>query len=275
MDTKVIKASGQIENFDEGKLTRSLQKAHIPNEVAVGAIAHAKSRLTDPTSTDLIYSLVQNYLLERGFFGYSFNYDLKRAIMRLGPTGYPFEKFVAKVIATKGYETQVGVILSGKCVSHEVDIEAVNDTEHYFIECKFHNQPGVKTDIQVALYTKARFEDIKSGLNPARHTENHSSWLITNTAVSKEVITYAKCTGMRILSWSYPEEENLRDLIIAAHLHPVTVLRNLTDSQYSYLLQNGIVTINELEDFLGKNQPLANFTSEEIERILTEIKTFV
>ncbi len=62
--------------------------------------------------------------------------------MELGDTGYPFEKFVAALLRSEGYETKVGVIVQGHCVTHEVDVVAENDRHHYMCECKFHNSQG-------------------------------------------------------------------------------------------------------------------------------------
>lgn len=200
MSIKVTKASGETEDFNEEKVIRSLRYAQVPTDVAKEALECVKEKLTDKISTHLIYAYLHEFLRHRSYLNYSFNYDLKRAIMRLGPTGYPFEKFIAKVLSVKGYQTQVGVVLNGKCVSHEIDIEATYQNEHYFVECKFHHQSGIKTDIQVALYTQARFEDIKSSPELVSHHEDHQSWLITNTAVTKDVVDYAKCVAMRVLS---------------------------------------------------------------------------
>ncbi len=274
MSIKVTKASGEIEDFNEEKVVRSLHHAHVPDDVAKEALDYVKGKLVDKISTHLIYTYLHEFLRHRGYLNYSFNYDLKRAIMRLGPTGYPFEKFVAKVLSAKGYQTQVGVTLNGKCVSHEIDIEATNQDEHYFVECKFHHQSGIKTDIQVALYTQARFEDIKASPDLARHHENHHSWLITNTAISKDVIDYAKCVAMRVVSWEYPAEGNLRDLIMEMRLHPITVLQSLGTNQLSSFFERGIVIIDELKTFLTKEQLPQNFDPKMATELLSEIKSF-
>lgn len=275
MSIKVTKASGEIVDFDEERVLRSLHYAHVPDDLAKQALAHVKAKLTDKISTHLIYAYIHGFLRHHEPINYSFNYDLKRAIMRLGPTGYPFEKFVAKALSAKGYQTQVGVILNGKCVSHEVDIEASNKKEHYFIECKFHNQSGVKTDIQVALYVQARFEDIKSSPDLAAHHENHRPWLVTNTAVTREVLDYAACVDMRIVSWGFPHDGTLRDLIISTHLHPITVLQNLAPNQLISLFDRGIVTLDELKTFLTAGELPQNIPQKTAEDLLSEIKNFV
>jgi len=275
MGIKVTKVSGDIVDFDEEKLARSLRFARVPDDIAKEAIAYAESKLTEKVSTHLIYAYVNGFLRRRGHISYSYNYDLKRAIIRLGPTGYPFENFIAKVLSAKGYQTQVGVTLKGKCVTHEIDIEASNKEEHYFIECKFHNQLGIKTDVQVALYTQARFEDIKGSPDLAAHTESHKPWLMTNTAVTKDVIDYANCTGMRVVSWGYPADGSLSDFIISTRLHPVTVLQDLRPNQLNSLFERGVVSVDELKTFLTQGQLPQNFSQAEADQLLSEIKNFV
>lgn len=274
MSIKVTKAGGQIEDFNEQKVLSSLKYAKVPDDVAVKALDFVKGKLTDKISTHLIYAYIQGFLRHLDQSNYVYNYDLKRAIMRLGPTGYPFERFVAKVLSAKGFETQVGMTLNGKCVTHEVDIEAKKADEHYFIECKFHNQLGIKTDVQVALYTQARFEDLKSSPDLASHLEKHRPWLLTNTAVTKEVIDYAKCVGMRIVSWGYPEHDNLRDLILSTHFHPITVLQHLEASQQASLFEKGIVTLDDLSALLASGELPQNLPKATADLLLAEIKSY-
>ena len=48
---------------------------------------------------------------------------LKQAIMELGPSGFPFEQFVAELLKCRGYQIKVGVIVEGHCVNHEIDVK--------------------------------------------------------------------------------------------------------------------------------------------------------
>ena len=88
-------------------------------------------------------------------------YSLKRAIMELGPSGFPFEKFVAEIFKFKGYTAETGKLVKGFCVEHEVDVVAWNKDKLIMCEAKFHNDPGMKSDLKVALYVKARFDDLR------------------------------------------------------------------------------------------------------------------
>jgi len=165
-------------------------------------------------------------------------YNLKRAIMELGPTGYPFEKFIAGVLQAHGHTVQTNQIITGRCVSHEVDIVSQN-REKCMVECKFYNQTGGRADIKIALYTYARFLDIKkAGFD--------IPWLITNTKATEEVKAYGICVGMRVTSWDYPPGESLRELVDKTKLHPITALTSLSFKQKQALLERGIVFCRDL-----------------------------
>ncbi len=44
-------------------------------------------------------------------------YHLKNAIMELGPTAFPFEKFIAGILEAEGYQTLTDQIVQGNCVT--------------------------------------------------------------------------------------------------------------------------------------------------------------
>jgi Holliday junction resolvase-like predicted endonuclease len=56
----------------------------------------------------------------------------------LGPAGFFFEKYIAKLFQSEGYETLTNLLLQGKCVSHEVDVVVRKNNYLTMIECKFH-----------------------------------------------------------------------------------------------------------------------------------------
>lgn len=232
---QVVKASGEKEPFSEEKVRVSIRRAGIPKELQEQVLDHVKSKLYENIKTSEIYHHIVEFLgTSKAPFTKS-KYSLKQAIMDLGPTGYPFEDFVAEILKTKGYQTQVRVVLAGKCVTHEIDVIAIKNSEKAIIEVKFHNMPGTKTGIHEALYTKARFNDV------VEKNDFNQAWLVTNTKISQDAITYAVCMGMKVVSWNYPEGESLRDLIENARLHPITALATLSQSQKQDLLENHVV----------------------------------
>jgi Holliday junction resolvase len=255
----VVKRSGEHEPFSEGKVRSSLQRAGADEVLIETVISRVKSELYDGISTREIYSHVFSLLREFQSPVVS-RYDLKRAILELGPSGFPFERFVAGVLEAHGYEVAVNQTVQGKCVDHEVDIIAQKGGTHYMIEAKFHNQPGIKSDIKDALYTYARFLDVEQAwVEFAGHRSHfHQAWLVTNTKVTSKVREYARCADMQVTSWNYPSRTSLRLMVEESGLLPITCLQSLDRVDRARLIEEGIIFCRDLTqrdvDFLSPDQ---------------------
>ncbi|RJR23420.1 ATPase [Candidatus Microgenomates bacterium] len=234
----VIKADGTVEPFMEEKVVESLLRAGASPKLAESIVTKIKPHLYPNIPTFQIYSSVMK-ALKKEQKEVANRYNLKEAIMELGPSGYPFEKFVAGVLEKNGFQVETNKIIMGRCVSHEIDIIARRDKKTYMIECKFHNQHGGKTEIKTALYSYARFLDVKD-------KGFAIPWLITNTKVTQEVRAYSACVGMEITSWDYPETKSLREIVDKSGLHPVTSLTSLSKKQKQFYLERGIIFIKDL-----------------------------
>lgn len=244
MEKYLTKANGKRELFDQEKLINSLNRAKVPKQIQGKIVDRIFDKIGSHTTTAEIYHEVFNILGESNYP--KGKYGLKRAVMDLGPSGFPFEAYFALLLEHRGYSTAVGVMVQGKCVMHEVDIDARKDDLHLFVECKFHNMTGVRSDIKVALYTYARYQDILT--NGKHDSARHESWLATNTRCTQDAIAYAKCVGMNIVSWGYPERDNLQDFIEEKNLYPITCLQTIGERQKQVLLANNIVMISQLEE---------------------------
>lgn len=266
----VLKASGDKEPFSEEKVRHSIRRARIPHKLEDEVVRHIRQALYNGIPTSEIYRHISEYLGNSSYPYTRTVYGLKQAIMQLGPSGYPFEKFVAAILAYYGYTVQTDVIVSGKCVDHEIDVVAQKDGLRYMVECKFHNLPGVRSDVKVALYTQARFEDVQQiGIDNTKPFDQ--AWLVTNTKCTTEAIHYGNCVGMQVVGWSHPESGNLQDLIEKAGLQPVTCLLSLTDGQKKQLLSRGVVLSRDLlEDKAGVVSGLG-LTGEEKDNLMKEI----
>ncbi len=236
----IIKATGEKELFSEDKLRLSIQRAGVPSDLRENAVNHVKSTLYENIPTAQIYKHVIEFLESSPHPFSRARYSLKQAIMDLGPTGYPFEDYVAEILKSEGYKTDVRQILNGKCVKHEIDIVAQKDGVKSMIECKFHNSMGTHTQVHVSLYTKARFDDLMD-----IHKFN-DVWLVTNTRITPDALSYALCNNIKVISWNYPANEGLRDLIEKSKLHPITVLTTLSQSQKQQLLGNHVVLAKDI-----------------------------
>lgn len=234
----VIKATGDRQEFSEEKLLDSIKRAGIPSNLQREVITHVKSKLYEDIPTSEVYKHITEFLDKEPHL--KSKYSLKQAIMDLGPTGYPFEDYVSEILKAKGYITEVRSILTGKCVNHEIDVIAQKNSEKLMVEAKFHNAPGIHTDVHVSLYTKARFDDLKDKYKFDR------PWIFTNTKITSDALSYALCANMGVVSWSYPQNESLRDLIEKYKLYPITIISSLSQSQKQTLLENHIILVRDI-----------------------------
>ena len=266
----VTKFNGEIELWDSKKLEDSLLKARANPNLIVKIISHVESELKDGMTTKDIYRHAFE-LLEREERPAAIRYSLKRAVMELGPTGFAFEKFVAEIFRAKGYDTVVDVEMLGGCVPHEVDVVAWNENKLIVVEAKFHNQIGLKSDLKVVLYIKARFDDLaQTVFDYGKKRTIDESWLVTNTKFSKQAITYAECKDMKLVGWNYPEKGNLQDLIIDTGLHPITCLTSITPKEEKLLMEAGVVLCKQAKGNLDIVKQ-AGLSDERIQKMIEEI----
>ncbi|TBW28690.1 restriction endonuclease [Gramella sp. KN1008] len=241
-DLDIIKSSGEKVKFSLTKLRKSLLKSGADKETVKYVLNEIRDELYQGISTREIYNRAFALLKEIKSV-YASKYKLKNAIYELGPTGFPFEKFIGKILAGEGYQVSINQTLKGKCVKHEIDVVAVKDSVINLIECKFHSEEGRNCDVKVPLYIHARFKDIR---NKDNTPESSKGWVVTNTRFSKDAVDYGSCVGIKLLSWDYPEKESLKHLIDRSGLYPVTVSTLLSEEEKAFLLKREIVLGSEL-----------------------------
>jgi len=109
---QITKASGLPENFSEKKLLNSLKATGAPENVSKEALQLVKDKLSSDTNTNKVHNLVSQYLGQHAHPVHQLNYSLKRAVLGLGPTGYPFEHLMAKVLQQVLQERPAFLVLS-------------------------------------------------------------------------------------------------------------------------------------------------------------------
>ena len=265
----ITKASGKMEPFDYRKLEKSLKKSGASLPLAQKISTKVEQEIHEGASTGLIYQRAHRLLSETERHSAA-RYSLRRALLGMGPTGFPFEKFVAQIFKAKGFNVLNDQMVKGNCSEHEIDVVAWNEKKLLMAELKFHNQIGEKSDLKVALYVKARFDDLSAQyFDYGRRRQLDEGWLITNTKFSSNAIRYGLCAKVAMIGWSYPAKGNLQDLIEDAHLHPITCLTSLTITEKQNLLQNGVVLCQEVKadagplKFVGLNDEKAKMVRDE------------
>ena len=266
----VIKGNGDRVPFEEDKLRRALKNSGAGTLEVEKALAAVKKTLYQGIGTRKIYQTAYR-ILKKSSRHSAGRYRLKKAIMELGPSGYPFEKFVGRLMKSKGYQATVNVIAHGKCVDHEVDVVARNSREQIMIECKFHSDSKRNCDVKVALYIHSRFQDVSAEWKKTEPDAGirYTGMVATNTRFSEDAIRYAKCAGLKLVSWDYPYGNSLKDWIDRSGYHPVTSLSYLKKAEKQRLLEKGVVLCRDVKE----NEPLfkeMGIPDDRIKKLLSE-----
>jgi Holliday junction resolvase-like predicted endonuclease len=262
----IKKKSGDKEQFSKDKLKYSLMYAGASKELAAQISDEIYGKCFAGMSTRKIYSLAFAKLkkISRSLASH---YSIRKALLELGPDGYHFEKFIASLFESKGYKVEVNQTKKGRCVNHEVDVIARKNGDVHYCECKFHNRSGIKNDLKVALYVKARADDLKE--NPDNKLTKF--WLISNTKFSKDAIEYSECSKLRLLGPTYPKDSSLLVWIKETRNHPVTCLTTLKKMDLKKVLKQGIVNIDEMVKHRETLESIG-FSENEINKMFWEIK---
>jgi hypothetical protein len=269
----ITKMSGDQVYFDEEKLKRSLRRSKADEDIIAQVIEKVKKELYDSMPTKEIYKLAFSHLRKYSTTSAS-RYKLKSAILELGPSGFPFEKYIAELLKFKNYQTEVGKIVQGHCITHEVDILAENEHEHLIVECKFHSDQRRFCDVKVPLYIHSRFKDVESKMKEKINKigKRYIGGLVTNTRFSSDALQYGNCMSMFMLSWDYPFNKSLKNLIDESGLHPITSLLTLLKHEKEQILGMGIVLC---KDLINKEKILfeVGISETRIKKILQEVKS--
>ncbi|MFD2564340.1 ATP cone domain-containing protein [Aquimarina rubra] len=246
-DFDILKSSGKKVKFSLNKLQNSLRRSGADNKTVDQIIDTVRDELYQGISTKEIYNRAFA-LLKKQKSVFASKYKLKKAIYELGPTGFPFESFVGAILKYSGYQVNIGQIIFGKCVSHEVDVVAKKNSDYIIIECKFHSEEGRNCNVKIPLYIHSRYQDILHNFEDKKENQiiPNQGWVVTNTRFTKDAIQYGKCAGLYLLSWDYPKENGLKDRIDRLGLYPITVSTLLTNREKQFLLSRDIVLYKQL-----------------------------
>lgn len=244
---EVVKSSGEVVPFSLRKLTSSLRRSGADPAMVEEVLRQLEPSLYEGITTKKIYRLAYA-ILKKLSKSTAARYSLKRGIMELGPSGFPFEKFIAEILNSQGYSTRIGEFINGHCVRHEIDIVATKEGRTFMIECKFHNLPGTKSDVKVPMYIHSRFKDVEKVELTGNEFDVrfHQGWVVTNTRFTDDAIRYGTCMNMHLVGWDFPAKGSLKDLTDVFELYPLTCLTTLTKAEKQHLLEQNLVLCKEL-----------------------------
>ncbi len=272
MFTIITKADGATEHFKVEKLRRSLRRAGANPDEVNQIIAEVDKTLYDGIQTQEIYRHAFSLLRDSRPTAAA-RYSLRRALFNLGPTGFPFEKFLGRLFERDGYTTKTGITIQGRCAPHEIDIAAYKADHSFIGEAKFHARPGVKSDLQVAMYSYARLLDLREAKICSEDICGIKEfWLITNTKFTTTAQNYGACVGLNMLSWDYPKKDNLHDRIQRAGVYPVTVLQSITAAQAEALIARDVILCSDIIEHEHILRHL-HLTTGKYEALMAEVRS--
>lgn len=239
---EVLKKSGDCQAFSKTKLNTSLNHTCLPSKVSKSITEEVAKQLPPITSSQEIFQKTSHLIKKKSKLA-AVQYSLKRSLFELGPEGHNFETFVARYFKELNFKTKECITVKGQFVLHEVDVIATKEKLKFFVECKFHNRLGIKNDIKIALYVKARWDDLKLG-PVGKSITNY--YLASNTAFSLDALTYSKGTGLRLLGVNAPENQSFLDEIKSLRLYPITSLTNLSKNLKKQIIAKKIIVAKDL-----------------------------
>lgn len=233
----IRKSNGNLQRYNPNKLKRSLMNSGADKKTAFSILDKADKIIYEGMSTKELFRFAFSELRKAEPYT-SLKYDLRNAIMRLGPKGFAFEKLVEAIMKKRGYETQRNQTIQGRHISHEIDVVAKKGNEILMVEAKYHNKPWIYTSVQTGLYVYARFLDVRENFT--------SPMIVTNTKFSHQVKNYSKGVGIRLMGWKFPKDDSLEKNIEEFNIYPITMLRCINRAEAELLLSKNVVLIENL-----------------------------
>lgn len=270
---KVVKHCGDIVEFNEEKLRNSLMKSGANKEVVDRILKTIEGQMYEGITTKQIYKLAFLWL-KKSAKSNAARYNLKAAIRMLGPAGFFFEKYIARLFAAEHYEIKSNLILKGHCVNHEIDLLVKKNNVVSMVECKFHMGEDASSDVKVPMYIFSRFNDLKPNKHPifsGRDSIAHC-WIVTNNRFTSDAINFANCSKINLLSWNYPPDNNLKTRNDNNRLYPVTCLTTLTHAEKEKLLILDVILVKELRNNSDALEKIG-LSSNRIRNVLKEVNS--
>jgi hypothetical protein len=238
---EIVKTTGETEPFDERKLRSSLRRAGASPDDQERVLAEVRRQLVPGMTTRRMFRIAHR-ILRQAPKATAARYSLQRAILELGPSGFPFEQFCGELLRHEGWKTRVGVHLKGRYVMHEVDFDARAGHRRRLGECKFRLDPNGKVDVRTALYVYGRAQDLRGVAGGY-----DEFWLVTNGRFTADAQRFGEGMGLYLLGWNHPKGDSLRERIDRAGLHPLTCLTHLRKAEKQQLLREGHVVVADLQ----------------------------
>lgn len=272
---QVKKYSGELVPFEERSLRHSLSRSGATEREVDFVFEQIKPKLYDGISTRELYELAFE-LLKGQHNAYAARYSLKKTLRDLGPEGFYFEKWIASLFRSNGYEAMSGQTVKGHSVTHEIDVVAMKDERLLFVECKFRNAVDAKISVTTPMYFMSRILDVTgidyTFFDKTQHVTG--GWLVTNAYFTTDSIKFGEYHKMNLLGWDYPKEKSLKLRVDENGEYPITCLTQLSTQDKATLLKNQCILVKDIIN----NPDILRFTQANEQkrgRVLTEANALV
>lgn len=245
----VTNAAGEKEPFSFRKVYRSARRAGASSKFAekIASIV-AREAYSGIKTSDLTRRIRE--LLHQEIPQAALRFNIKEAMRKLGPTGFPFEKYTAEILKSLGYQTKINQFLPGYCLdSYEIDFIAEKNKTVYVGECKYKHLFGDRVHYLYALANYARFLDILKGKyfkTSQYRGYTVKTMMVTNTKFTSTTLNYARCIGIDLLGWNYPKNRGLEYYIDKEKLYPITILPSLRGYLRDIFIKEKIMLVKDV-----------------------------
>ena len=244
---EIIKGNGTRVEYDEERVRANIRRTGASSEIAQKVLDDIRSKVFEGMHTSALHELVKKSLQQHSVC-HACRYNLRDALLRLGPAGFNFEFFIAELLGAHGYDARVPTAeLRGACVEHEVDVVAHKENRSVFIEAKFRNVKDDVVNLKDVMATWARFLDLVDGAGLGYTEHLDECMIMTNARFTDVASRFGTCKGMRLVSWDYPKGFTLASLIDQTALYPVTVIDDFSPEEIGKMAEAGILLCKNLE----------------------------
>jgi len=248
MTVNIVKRNGDVVPFDPLRVKKSILRAGASEEIVSEVMARVIPRVQEGMMTREIYKIAHEEL-KKADTCFACRFNLRPAILKFGPAGFLFEKYVAAILKGHHYEAHVPEHeLQGSCVRHEVDVIAEKDGRRVFIEAKFRNDYRDSVNLKDTMATWSRFLDLVDGAAVGKCEHLDEVWIVTNARFSDRAKQFGVCKGVNMIGWNFPPERSFASLVDHTMLYPVTVIDDLTQSEIDRLAEADLMLCKEVAE---------------------------
>lgn len=249
----VVNARGERKPFSFRKVCRSARRVGASSSTAREIAETIEKEVYTGIKTIDIFKKVKRLLAKAAPGSPALRFNLKQGMRKLGPTGFPFEKYIGKIFSSQGFKVKLNQHISGSCVKYEIDFLAQKKDILYVGECKYRNLAGGRVHSKTALANYARFLDIEKGRFFDKKRLKIKSILVTNTKFTKRAVKYSQCVGVELWGWNFPKNKGLEYLIDRQKLYPITILPSFKKSLADVFIKKRIMLVQDILKINIKN----------------------